>query len=119
MNHQTDRGTHSHARIEYVNGAGVFGVEPIQRGSRAQTWDSLLPHESVECFQAAQQIWCLCRVYPVPDTDESTILDLDIKLLTSHHRKQLPSSGEPAGPLEERYCIGVHSESIWPPSRVS
>ncbi|MDT5222335.1 MAG: hypothetical protein QOF15_4440 [Mycobacterium sp.] len=119
MNHQTDRGTHSHAGIEHVNSAGVFGVEPIQRGSRAQTWDSLLPHESVECFQAAQQIWCLCRVYPVPDTDESTILDLDIKLLTSHHRKQLPSSGEPAGPLEERYGIGVHSESIWPPSRVS
>jgi hypothetical protein len=102
-----------------VNSAGVFGVEPIQRGSRAQTWDSLLAHESVKCLQAAQQIWFLCRVYAVPDTDESTIFDLDIKLLTSHHREQLPSSSEAAGPLEERYCIGMHSESIWPLSRVS
>ena len=55
-----------------------------------------LPHKDVECGQAAQQIWLLGCVDPMPNSDEAAVLDLNVKLLTGHDRQQLRGGSEPA-----------------------
>lgn len=84
MNHQTYGGPHPHTRIKHVDGSRVLRVEPVQGGSCAHAWHSLLSHEDVKGRQSAQEILVLGRVNPIPDALESAIFDLDIELLPSH-----------------------------------
>jgi hypothetical protein len=86
MNHQPDRGTHTHARIQYVNGGSVLCVKPVQDGGCAHANDGVSLHEDVECSQAAQQIWLLGRVDAMPHAQEFALLDLHVELLTTHDR---------------------------------
>ena len=95
-----------------MNGRGVFRVKSVQNGGCAHARDCVAPYKDVECGQAAQQIWLLGCIDPVPNTNETTIFDLNVELLTGHSSQQLCGSSETASLLQDRHRIGVHSESM-------
>jgi len=99
MNHQTDRRSHPHARIEHVNGGAVFCVKAEQDRRCAHANHGSSPHKDVKCGQAAQQIWLIGCVNAVPHADKATIFDFHIELLAGHYHQQLRRGGEAAGLL--------------------
>jgi hypothetical protein len=101
-----------------MNGSCVFRVESVQDGGCTHAHNGALPHKDVECGQAAQQIWLLCCVDAVPNSDEAAVLELNVKLLTGHDRQQLRGGSEPANILQNCYSVGVHRGSMLKLARV-
>src|SRR5262249_23690078 len=96
-----DGRANSYSGIQHMNGRRVFCIEPVERGGCAHAGNGMPAHKYVECCQAPQQVWLPRRVDPVPDADQSAILDLNVELLTSDDRRQLRGGGESAGLLED------------------
>ncbi len=84
-----------------MNGCSVFCVKPVQDCGCAHAHDGVSLHNDVQCSQAAQQIWLLGRIDAVPNTQEFTLFDLHIELLTSHDCQELCGSGKSTGILQD------------------
>jgi hypothetical protein len=87
MNHQADCRPHSHGGVKYMYGTGVLEVEAIQRRGRTHTWDGSLPHKQVESGESAEEVRIGSGIDAVPDTDETTLSDLNAQLLSRHNRQ--------------------------------
>jgi hypothetical protein len=94
VNRQANGGPHSDARVKHMNGAGVFEIETVQRGSRAHARNSTLFHEEIKRGQSADEIWLGSAVHAPPHADETAVSNLNIQLLTRHDCQQLSSCGE-------------------------
>jgi hypothetical protein len=94
VDRQADGGPHPHARVKHMNGASVFEIETVQRGSRAHAWNSMLFHEEIKRGQPADEVWLGSAVHAPPYADETAVSNLNIQLLTRHDCQQLSSCGE-------------------------
>jgi len=55
MNNQTRLGAQAHARIEHMDGGGVFKIKPIQRRCGTHARDRWYPQKQIESFQTAEK----------------------------------------------------------------